>query len=303
MQKTNLMYNPKLSKMKTKRLWVILTGALLAGMLVVSCEKTDVPDVSDIEDDALVENIFDDIFATVSDAEVRVDDLIFSSPGLKSAQVDSCPLITVDKPDTENWPKTITVDFGDGCEGFNDRVRTGKIIIVITGRYRMEGASKTVTLENYTINGISVEGTKTITNEGRNDGGNLVFSVSLTGGKLTLPDGKVATREVTRSREWVSGEATWNPWDDVYFITGTVTGVNFNGLEYTRTIITPLESDMACRFIKSGTIQFEATGKPVRVLDYAYGDPEGGCDNQALVTRDDGESRVITLRFRHPRLP
>lgn len=287
--------------MKNKKLLVWLAGAAMIGIMAVSCEKSDIADMVDIEEETLVENIFNDILATVNDAEARADELVYS-PGLKkSALADSCPVISIDNPEPGVWPKTITVDYGEGCEGFSDRVRTGRIIIVVTGRYRMEGSVKTVTFENYTVNGISVEGTKTIVNEGRNNAGNLVYSISLENGKVTLPNGQVAFREVSRTREWVSGENTFNPWDDVYFITGQVTGASFRGVNYAHTILTPLEVDAACRFIKSGTLRFEADDRMTWVLDYGYGDHEGGCDALALATREDGETRVITLRFRHPR--
>ena len=287
--------------MKNRKLLIWLAGAAVIGIMAVSCEKSDLADMADMEEETLVENVFNDILATVHDAEARADELVYTSGAKKSALVDSCPVITIDNPEPGVWPKTITVDFGEGCEGFHERVRTGKIIIMVTGRYRREGSVKTVTLEDYTVNGISVEGTKTIVNEGRNNEGNLVYSISLADGKVTLPDGKVATREVARTREWVSGENTFNPWDDVYFITGQVTGTNFKGVSYTHTILTPLEADAACRFIKSGTLRFEADDRMTCVLDYGYGDPEGGCDALALATREDGETRVITLRFRHPR--
>ncbi|HDR88242.1 MAG TPA: hypothetical protein ENN63_01260 [Bacteroidetes bacterium] len=286
--------------MKNRKLLVWLAVAGMIGIMAVSCEKSDMTDMADIEEETLVENIFNDILATVNDAEARADELVYSPELKKSALADSCPVITIDNPEPGVWPKTITIDFGEGCEGFPDRIRTGRIIIMVTGRYRMEGSVKTVTLENYTVNGISVEGTKTIVNEGRNNAGNLVYSISLANGKVTLPDGKVAFREVSRTREWVSGEDTFNPWDDVYFITGQVTGTSFKGVSYTHTILTPLEVDAACRFIKSGTLRFEADDRMTRVLDYGYGDPWGGCDALALSTREDGETRVITLRFRHP---
>ncbi len=53
---------------------------------------------------------------------------------------------------------------------------------------------KTVTFENYYFNGIKVEGTKVIENMGYNNNLNLVFSVQLMNGKLTLPEGQTIER-------------------------------------------------------------------------------------------------------------
>ncbi|NOY37948.1 MAG: hypothetical protein GXO83_10290, partial [Chlorobi bacterium] len=257
-------------------------------------------DVTDAEDDAFVENVFDDAMDAADVAIMAVDNMIWGG-GLKSAVVvaDTCPVITVDHPDSTTWPKVITIDYGDLCTGFFGHTRSGKIVITITGRYRVPGSSRTVELVNYYINGVHVEGTRTVTNDGRNDNGNLEFSVSLKGGKVTFNDTMVITREYDHTREWVSGEDTRNHWDDVYFISGTATGTNLRGITYTRTITSPLEWAASCRFIKSGTVEIvfsnsTDTSSPI-VLDFG----DGTCDNEATITKD-GETRTIELRY-HPR--
>jgi hypothetical protein len=169
--------------------------------------------------------------------------------------------------------------------------------ITITGRYRTPGSTKTIELINYVINGIAVEGTKTITNDGLNNNGNLSYTIALAGGQLILPDGSSATRTFTREREWLAGSDTYNPWDDVYLITGTVTGKNFSNEDYTRTILSPLEAALSCRFIKSGSIEFVVGDRPTMVLDYG----DGACDALATVSIDGGDPREITLRFHHRR--
>ena len=93
-----------------------------------------------------------------------------------------------------------------------------------------KGSTRTVTFDNYYFNGIKVEGTKVIENMGHNDNQNMVFSVKLTGGKLTLPDGKTIERSFEHQREWIAGFLTKNIWDDECLITGTATGKNINGL-------------------------------------------------------------------------
>ena len=287
--------------MKTKRIIHLLSLVLAASFFFVACQKDDVKtgltdeDVAKAEDDALTEAVFDDIMNSVDNAVIIVDGWIWGG-GLKSATVsDTCPSITVDHPDSTYWPKVITIDYGDTeCEGFYGQTRKGKIIITIDHRYRVPGSVKTVTLDNYYINGIHVEGTKTVTNDGRNASGNLTFTVELVGGKITTPNGIVITRDFSRTREWVGGESTWwNFWDDVYFITGSANGINFKGESYTRTILTALEWAASCRFIKSGSIEIIVGDKSPLVIDYG----DGECDNKATVTRD-GETREILLKLR-----
>ena len=267
--------------------------------LFTSCQKNDTllttDEITDAEDDALVENLFDDVMDAADGAVIAIDDMIWGG-GLKSASVDTCPMITVDHPDTTTWPKVITIDYGTGCTGFFGHTRSGKIVITITGRYREPGASRTIELVNYVVNGIKLEGTRTVTNEGRNDNGNLVFSVTLRDGKVTFNDTLFITREYSRSREWVNGEETRNHWDDVYFITGTASGTNLRGISYTRTITTPLEWAASCRFIKSGTVEIVFTrgtqvSTPI-ILDFG----DGTCDNEATITKE-GETRTIELKY------
>ena len=289
--------------MKTKNYLYIFSIIIAGAILFQSCDKEKTSTLTDdevavAEDDALVEKLFGEVFDMALSAEMLVDGLI-NTGTLKSAVVsDSCPNITVDHPDSTYWPKTITIDYGDGCTGFYEQTRSGKIIIQVTGRYRVAGTSRTITFENYYINGIHVEGTNTVTNDGENDNGNICYSIELTGGKITTPDSIVITRESVRTREWVGGSDTrWNIWDDVYFITGQTTGTNFRGVAYSRTIVTPLEWAATCRFIKSGSIEIVVGENDPITLDFGNGE----CDNEATVSRN-GETKTILLKYRYRKL-
>jgi len=270
--------------------------ASLAILLVISCSKKDSlddPAINLADNDAVTEAVFDDIFNSVDDAEIRLEDYLKGEG--KSAEVETCPSVTFDRPPDSNWPKTVTIDYGTGCMGFYDNTRSGKIIITLTGPRLEEGSVRTVTFNNYYINGIGVEGTKQVTNLGLNDDQKLEFSVTLTGGKITLEDGQIIERSLERQRVWRSGKETPNIWDDEFQVTGTATGVNRNGTEYTNTIITPVILKRACRFAVSGVIKLEIEGltEPVE-LDYG----DGECDATAVITMG-GKSKEITLRYRY----
>ncbi|MBG0858164.1 MAG: hypothetical protein IQL11_01580 [Bacteroidales bacterium] len=279
--------------MKTKIFFMV---SAVAFIVFTSCSKKEALDESSInlaDDDAVSEAVFDDIFSSVDNAEFILGDQLKGE--VKSTSLsDSCPAIIIDRPSDAIWPKTITIDYGTGCTGFYENTRSGKIIIVVTGPRLMTGSKKTVTFDNYYCNGIKVEGTKQIENMGYNANQNLVFSVTLTGGRLTLPDGRTIERSVDREREWVAGTLTRNIWDDEFLVTGTTSGITINGVGYTNTIITPLHWKRVCRFMVSGIVKFEREGAVPVELNYG----DGECDAVAVVTRGD-ESREITLRFRH----
>lgn len=284
--------------MKTKVLMMITALAVLS---FSSCKKDSSSAVMDqtslnlADDDAVTDVVFADVFNTADNATIILDQM-GKSIDAKSLTVmtDSCPTITITRPTAALWPKIVTVDYGTSCTGINDNVRSGKIVIEVTGPRLQSGSKRTVTFVNYFFNGIKVEGTKVLENMGYNSNQNLVISVKLTGGILTLPDGKTIERTTDHQREWIAGLLTKSIWDDEWLITGTSTGKNIDGVAYTNTIMTALHSTRACRFIVSGVVKIERTGKTPVVLDYGTGD----CDAKAVVTSG-GVSKEILLKNKH----
>jgi hypothetical protein len=119
-------------------------------------------------------------------------------------------------------------------------------------------------------------------------------SVTLTNGKLTLPDGKTIERTVAHEREWIAGLLTRNIWDDECLITGIATGKSINGVAYTNTITTALHWKRVCKFIVAGVIKIEREGKEPVELNYGTGE----CDAKAVVTIG-VESKEILLKSKH----
>lgn len=264
----------------------------------LSCTKEDLLDQNSIDladDDAVSEAVFNDIFNSVDNADIIMEGLL-KDGDTKSEIVlsDSCPVITISRPEGALWPKTTTIDFGEGCEGLYNNSRSGKMIITVSGPRVEKGSTRTVTFDNYYFNRIRVEGTKVIENLGFNSTQHLTCSVKLINGKLTLPDGKTISRSFEHQREWVAGLLTRNIWDDECLITGTTTGININGVAYTNTIRTALYWKRVCRFFVSGVVLIERAGLEPVEIDYGSGE----CDAVATVTRGD-DSKEIILKFRH----
>jgi hypothetical protein len=280
--------------MKTKFLYLFM---IPLGFMISSCQKSTPLEDSTIEaaDDAvLAEAVFDDAFASLEIATVIAEDMKKSG-----SVVDSCPLVTVTFPEQSFWPVNVVIDYGTGCTGLNDVVRSGKIILTLSAPRQELQSVRTLTFDNYYVNGAKVEGTTVVTNTGPNNNSNVVFSVVLTGGKITFSDSKFIEREFERYREYTAGYLTWwTPWDDKCLITGVAAGTNLNGVSYTALVANPLEWQATCRFLVSGTIGFEIEGKEPFELDYGAGE----CDANATLSRGD-ETKEITLRYRHPKYP
>lgn len=254
----------------------------LSGMLI-SCDKNqeNIPEVSIAEEDALTSLVFDDVFLEVDEAMEEMESVLYD--GIKkSASEVTCKLVTIEQPnDTTFWPRTVTIDYGDECIGKNGRVRSGKIIIEVSKKPYHRDHYRIVTFDNYYVDGYKIEGEKTITNEGRNENKNIYFSVVLRNGKVTSPEGTVMTKESEKIREWVAGSDTQRyRRDDEYMVTGGASGINKDGLAFTRTIVTPLHVSMDCPWILSGTVEINAEGRETAILDFG----DDTCDRYATVT-------------------
>jgi len=267
---------------------------------MIGCE--DIPniqtlDVVTAEDDAIADMAYDDVFSEV-DAVMNTMDMVgYEVPALKAGLevFETCKVITVEQPEGSFWPRVITIDYGDGCT-VGKRTRKGKIIITVSGPMWQEGSMRTVTLDNFYVNDHKVDGVRTVTNEGRHLNGDyegkIYFSVMLDSGKVITPEGQEITKQVNRTRTFVEGEETrWDTRDNIWYIEGIATGINRNGIAFTREITSPLWKEIGCRFITRGTVLVSADGRPDAILDYG----EGECDREATVTVGE-ETRIINLK-------
>ncbi|MBN4081577.1 hypothetical protein JYU23_00445 [bacterium AH-315-C07] len=262
------------------------------GIVLYSCNKDEddvtedaLTDVTTAADNSTAESLFADLF---DQADQGADEA--ESTGKTNA--DTCKTVTVVMLDTTTNKREITIDFGTGCTGLDGRVRKGKIIVTLTGKHRESGSSLVAVPQDFYVNDYKIEGTKTVSNNGRNADSNYTYTITVVGGKITFPDDTtVITREATRTREWAEGDDT--PWpdvlDDVYLITGSSSGTNRVGSSFTTNITTELRKEIGCKWIVSGVIELTPSGKTTRVIDYG----DGTCDNKAHVTVGSFEKDII----------
>ena len=195
-----------------------------------------------------------------------------------SGKVNSCATVTLSPADTTSFPKTMTIDFGTGCTSTDGITRTGKIIAVLTGRIRATGTTVSVSFDNYSVNGYTLEGTYSITNNSGNGNG-LNITTQVTAGKVTYPDGTTwYSYSGTHTMAQTAGTGTLTFADDIYSITGNYTAGSSAGKNLAVTITTPLVKNAGCRNIVSGIETFTYNNIPGTLN---FGD--GACDNQATL--------------------
>lgn len=188
----------------------------------------------------------------------------------------------------------ITVDFGTGCTDLKGNVRKGIIKIEFKGKRFLPNSKIITTFQEYSINGIKIEGTRTVTNITGSNEAAPKFSIVVVGGKATWPDGSFATREVDRTREWI--RAT-NPLQDEWIVDGSAAGTNRNGKTYQMEITEPLVFKRECAInnkvfmpVKGTKVLTVENGK---VITINYG--SGECDKTVTVTIN-GQSKTIEVK-------
>lgn len=188
----------------------------------------------------------------------------------------------------------ITIDFGEGCEGPHGRIRAGIIKITKSGDHWEPGSVVTTELIGFSIDALSLEGIRTVTNISESVDVSPVFKVTLIGGTATWPDGTTATREVDRTRTLIR---TDNPLGDEINVEGTSNGVNREGETVEVVILERLVFLRTCRggkkFIPVSGVKQITVGEQVIIIDFG----DGTCDNIATKTVD-GVSTRITINPR-----
>jgi hypothetical protein len=262
----------------------LLLLALVFSIMFSSCFKEKKEYNTKVaENYALGESMFSDVFKQVTDGSLWAEDTIANKGGKSdyTSLISSCATLSITPFDFTTFPKTLIVDYGTtNCLCSDGRYRRGIINAVLTGWYRDSSTVITITPSNYYVNDYLVEGTKTVTNKGKNNSGNLEYDIVVTNGSITGQEG-TSTWNTNRTNEWIEGESTiFNPGDDVYLIRGSANGVTVESEAYTMNILQDLRVELSCRWIVSGLLRIE--GSNSYTIDVDYGN--GNCDGLAVVT-------------------
>lgn len=272
----------------------ILVGGLL--MIAASCSNestaedltsTEVISATELKYSDETEMISEEV-TTIAEDVYAVDEISSTSKiDFHSNYLPECVTVSVVLTDTT---KDVTIDFGEGCEMPNGNLLSG--IIYLSYAKDLDAASNTIALnlENFTFNGVSVEGSSNIVRVRSNENGNPQGTANANF-TATWPDGATASFTGTRTREWIEGFGTGFWGDNVFLITGKRTYVSRAGNEFIKEVTTPLRREMSCRFIVSGVLEITRLGNTVS-LDFG----DGTCDAKGTLTYPDGTEEEVFLR-------
>jgi hypothetical protein len=290
--------------MKTHKLFEkIASIALIGGILAVaSCNEEDrltIADTQDITEEAVTDSYFQDMddmagvaMSSPSDEEysggrkattITISDERFGCQGvLVSIEPDATSSLDIPKG-------ILTVDFGIlGCT-VNGNVRTGKLIFEYNGRRFVDGSTVKTTTNNYTINGVKLEGTRLLKNVTGSTSEAPKFNAILENGKATFADGTVAERESDITWQWVR---TANPSGDYLQIdqASTASGKTRGARTYTVSLTEALKYKRFCGIAVEGIKKYVIDGSKEITIDYG----DGTCDKSVIITVN-GVTRNLTV--------
>lgn len=189
----------------------------------------------------------------------------------------------------------ITIDFGSGQTDPKGIVRSGKILVAYRGIRFVSQSTTIITFDNYKVNGVQIEGTRTITSTSLTAAPFLTvtFSVVDANGKATFEDGTTITRNATHTHTIVFGgtadKTTWT-------VTGQAAGQTRGGVDYTFVINREMVYRLDCAL--SG-IALPAEGEALfthgdAVINLNFGAEGAGCDKKVGVSIG-GATQEITI--------
>lgn len=299
--------------MKIKFQSYIATALFFAVITIASCKKeasTNAPAVTDVEaqtisaESEVVEAEYDDVteigFSVGADLETAVEQNNGEIPVEArtstsiSVKVDfflnlyykvgPCTKVTVE-PNDGTFPKTVTIDYGEGCLCRDGKSRKGAIVLHFSAPLRRPGAELTITLRDFYVNRTHIEGVKTITNLSANSA--LKYSVVVAGGKVTFPNGRGFSYEALKVVSQIEGAGTRIIRDDIYSIEGRSKTSYANGITVTKNTETALIKPVTCPFIVEGKIKVTINAREF-FIDFG----EGECDNKAMLIWKGGEVEI-----------
>lgn len=266
-----------------KKISFMIWGIVALAFMPACNKDEEVASLTDTQ--SSLENASNTAEKGISDAEDAVSLKSGGSNNCGFGWLETCAVITSSGAE---FPKTITIDFGTGCEDLLGRVRAGKIFINLTDTFSNEGAVRTVTFENFSINGIGITGSRVSTNTGTNSNGQPTFTRVID--TDITNDGLTFQRNFNQSITWISGYDTPACGDNVFSVLGEGSITRPNGVVVPRNITQPLFYSYLCPHVISGVVEVY-TLQGVFTINYGI----GTCDNQVNVTNPNGVNTIVTL--------
>lgn len=258
--------------------------ALMGLVLLASCakERDDDSDASLVQTDEVTRMVD-------AGVETMADAIVFRSDS-DGVSLPECVVIT--DSGSDEYPRFVSLDFGEGCTDAWGRTRTGLMHLSMSAPWTEVGSLREVTFEDFTVTrpfqtvAIGVEGVRQLERIEPGEEGESRWARTINTA-LTHPDFTVQ-REFEGVRRWIAGEGDPDA-DQVWGLTGMGSHTR-NGLTRSRTVIEELILDRTCGEPVSGVVEVDRPILDNGVMDYG----DGECDGTATLSVG-GEVYTIDL--------
>jgi len=270
---------------------VLALFAMLITLLLSACNEDDdsMPSTDEV-DEQTIQNVL--YSQSQFDEALVVADEALTSSSVRSNSEGLCADISLDTA-----TQTLILDFGEGCTSSWGRERAGKITIEYERITLFQGVAYSMTFDNYVSEGVTLNGTVSVDGFTRDNDGNLFYKVEVINGSLEFPDGEVIRHSSSRTFTWIEGEGTRDVTDNIFELTGSLSGTTIEDVNYTASLETPLILDTNCfengyAYASSATI---IIGLSTLTDDITVDFGDGTCDAEATYTYR-GRTETIDLR-------
>ncbi len=207
---------------------------------------------------------------------------------------DKGPEVTVVDGDDNGFPKTITIDYGDGITLRNGRVISGIVSIVVSAPPRTDGAMREINYQDFMVDSIGIAGSKKVVFSGE-QGVSRKFEHEYDL-NFTFADETEVSCVGNKTKEWVEGlDTSYDRADDKIHITGQDVFVDTENNEYKKEIEDHLLRLGACKFFVSGVVIYSQNDNEFARVDFG----DGTCDDKAVKITADGEKEITLGKHRH----
>lgn len=269
--------------MKTKQTFLAAALILLG---LSACNKNDDAVIGDenvaLAQELMSSEVMDSQLSASINSAILLSERSYSSSSTKpmsskSTSALDCGELTINP--LLGFPKTITINFGEGCVDSYGISRSGMIAITISNYLASPGAEYSVLFTNFAVNGYRVSGTFAVENTGTLSQPAFAEDMDLI---FTGSDGTSLNKIKSVERTWIEGASTESFADDVYQITGSADVISSRGYYYSYDITSPLKLEYGCDPITEGIIVLDIYGQD-EPITIDFGD--GTCDWKAKLSQ------------------
>ncbi|PTB97923.1 hypothetical protein C9994_00415 [Marivirga lumbricoides] len=267
-----------------RKLTLLIPGIVVAILTLQSCQEDETTELTRDEEIAITENatfsedVSDEDIELANSAEIEVG---IQESASRESSSEKCYATTWDAA-----TRILTIDFGEGCVGPYGRQRRGKIIVSYGEEGNYYVADRTITFDNYFVNGNQITGELYVEKAVINEEGFYEnnYTVNYT---ILFNGGTTFTLNGSRKREWIAGVLDDNFANNVFRITGSLTGISTRGISWSHQIVEPIIADFNCRsegnFLYTQGIKeisySNSRRKRTRTVDYG----DGICDRSYTI--------------------